>query len=258
VLTLARTMQRLMPRMDRACRPPGFVQRVFSAPPCGSAYVGIAPAEQHEHASANQNRINLCGADGGLSEAGLTQLLALFPAAGVARFNVWVSPGPEMGAVRRWLGDAGLTRVPWVAYHTLTRGVAPAASVATDLTVRAVAADTLASLVDEVTWPDYRRSAGASGYHHFMAFDGERPVASAALYVAEELGYLGMAVTAEAARRRGAQQALIACRIETARALGCRILVSETLSILKSSLGNLRRAGFTPIYDREVYTNASI
>jgi hypothetical protein len=258
VLTLARTMQRLMPRMDRACRPLGFTQHVFDAAPCGTAYVGIAPAEQHEHASANQNRINLCGADGGLSAAGLAQLLVLFPAAGVGRFNVWVSPGPEMDAVRRWLADAGLTRVPWVAYHTLARDAVLAASVATDLTVREVTADTLPSLPDDVMWPDYRRSAGASGYHHFMAFDGARPVASAALYVAEELGYLGMASTAEADRRRGAQQALIAARIETARAVGCRVLVSETLSILTSSLGNLRRAGFTSIYDREVYTNATI
>ena len=47
-----------------------------------------------------------------------------------------------------------------------------------------------------------------------------------------------MAFTAEPDRRRGAQQALIARRIEQATALGCRILVSETLSFLKSSLGN--------------------
>jgi hypothetical protein len=36
-----------------------------------------------------------------------------------------------------------------------------------------------------------------------MAFEGERPVASAALCAFEELGYLGMALTVEPFRRRG-------------------------------------------------------
>jgi hypothetical protein len=31
--------------------------------------------------------------------------------------------------------------------------------------------------------------------------------------------------------------------------------VSETLSFLKSSLGNLRRAGFAPAYDKDVYNS---
>ena len=69
------------------------------------------------------------------------------------------------------------------------------------------------------------------------------------------MGHLCMAFTAEPDRRNGAQQALIARRIETATALGCRILVSETLSFLKSSLGNLRRASFAPVYDKEVYNS---
>jgi hypothetical protein len=86
-----------------------------------------------------------------------------------------------------------------------------------------------------------------------MAFDGNRPVASAVLCTFEELGYLCMARTAEADRGRGAQRALIAKRIEKARALGCRTLVSETLSIVPISLGNLRKAGFKTVYEKEVY-----
>jgi GNAT superfamily N-acetyltransferase len=86
-----------------------------------------------------------------------------------------------------------------------------------------------------------------------MAFDRRRPVASAVLCVSSELGYLSLARTAEPARRRGAQRALIATRIEKARALGCRTLASETLSILPTSLGNLLKAGFQPVYEKEVY-----
>ena len=45
-----------------------------------------------------------------------------------------------------------------------------------------------------------------------MAFDGSRPVATAALAVFEDLGYLLSGATREADRKRGAQQALIAKR----------------------------------------------
>jgi GNAT superfamily N-acetyltransferase len=107
--------------------------------------------------------------------------------------------------------------------------------------------------LEGVIGPEYLRSLGAPGVHHFMAFEGERPVASAVLYAFEELGYLGMALTAEPFRRRGAQSALIAQRIKKAVEVGCKIVVSETLSIAKHSLGNLQKAGFEVAYEKEVY-----
>jgi hypothetical protein len=35
--------------------------------------------------------------------------------------------------------------------------------------------------------------------------------------------------------------------------VGCKIVVSETLSIAKHSLGNLQKAGFEVAYQKEVY-----
>jgi GNAT superfamily N-acetyltransferase len=67
------------------------------------------------------------------------------------------------------------------------------------------------------------------------------------------MGYLMAARTAETHRKRGAQQALIAKRVERAEQIGCSILVSETLTMLEHSLRNLQRAGFQEIYDKEVY-----
>ena len=61
------------------------------------------------------------------------------------------------------------------------------------------------------------------------------------------------AATAESHRQRGAQQALIAARIEQAERIGCSILVSETLTMLEHSLRNLQRAGFQEVYEKEVY-----
>jgi hypothetical protein len=68
-----------------------------------------------------------------------------------------------------------------------------------------------------------------------MAFDGSLPVAVAALVVFEDLGYLFAAATAENDRKRGAQQALIASRVQRAHQIGCSTLVSETLYMLEHS-----------------------
>jgi len=257
-LALPRTMQRIAAAIDACCRPAGAVRQMFDAAPFGSAYVCISPGEESQFASANHNRIYLCGTDGGLTRDGLAQLCGRFAQAGVGRFFVWLTPGPDMEAVRGWLTDAGMARHPHVAYPTLARVAGAAERVATDVEVRELvpdnAKDTLAS-IEGASWPDFRRSLGAPGFFHYIACDRGRAIGSGALQVADDVGHLCMAFTAEADRRRGAQQALIARRIEQATALGCRTLVSETLSFLKSSLGNLRRAGFAPAYDKEVYNS---
>jgi hypothetical protein len=50
----------------------------------------------------------------------------------------------------------------------------------------------------------------------------------------EDIGYLMAAATVESDHQRGAQQALIAKRVEQAERLGCcAVLVSETLSMLE-------------------------
>jgi len=254
---LARTMQRLQAAIDAHCRPATAVRRMFDAAPFGNAYVCISPGEESEFASSSRNRIHLCGADGGLTVDGFAQLCGMFAQAGIGRFFVWLTPGPDMDWVRDWLAAAGMARNPHVAYPTLARLAGAAEPVASEIDVRELVAEdahTLARL-ERASWSDFRRCLGAPGFTHYVACDHDRPIGSAALQVLDDVGHLCMAFTAEADRRHGAQQALIARRIETATALGCRILVSETLSFLKSSLGNLRRAGFVPVYEKEVYNS---
>jgi GNAT superfamily N-acetyltransferase len=257
-VALARTMKRLSAYVDKRCRPQGLIQHTFEAAPFGAACVSISPGEESPYASANRNRIYLCGTDGGLTAEGLARLFKLFDDAGVSRFFVWLSPGPDMNAVRDWLSGSGLSRVAHVAYPTLTRDTSQPAPVFTDLEVRQLAVEDATRAFEHIdgwAWPEFHRSVGAPGMTHFIAYDGNRPVGSAALCVFEGLGCLCMAFTAESDRRRGAQQALISKRIEKATALGCRTLVSETLSFLENSLGNLRKAGFEPVYDKEVYSS---
>jgi GNAT superfamily N-acetyltransferase len=68
-----------------------------------------------------------------------------------------------------------------------------------------------------------------------------------------EIGYLTYATTAEAFRRRGSHTAVIAARIEEARRLGCTLILTKTLTMLRDSYANLTRAGFQVAYEKEVY-----
>lgn len=65
-------------------------------------------------------------------------------------------------------------------------------------------------------------------WHVYVATDCGQVVAAGALYVQGELGWLGFGATAPAYRRRGLQRALLARRLRVARALGCRLVASET------------------------------
>jgi len=202
------------------------------------------------------NRVYLCGTSAGMDAGSIRHLIGLFTAEGIKRFFVWLSPGPDMDIVRGWLAEAGLSRVRRTGYPTLCRiGHAPV-QFNTDLEIREVGVDEISAALEalgETMWPVHVKTAGQQGFLHYVAFDGKRPVAIAALCLFEDLGYLMAAATAESHRRRGAQQALIAKRLERAEQMSCAIQVSETLYMLEHSYRNLRRAGFHEAYENEVY-----
>ena len=256
-LTLALTMKRLAARLDHAWQPPGFISKQYDGAPFGRCYVTIDPSRQGPYASGNRNRVHLCGAEPDLRPEGLARLIDEFTSAGVKRFFVWLSPGPDMDTVRGWLKQAGFApRMQWTRYPTLVRDSLEPPPFQTALVVREARGNDLAvahAAVGDMMWGEYERSFGKDGFTHFMAFDGARPLAIGALAVFERLGYLTLATTAEADRKRGAQSALIAARIAKARALGCTALAVETLTMLEPSLRNLERTGFRVAFEKEVY-----
>ena len=258
-LELAHTMKRLTVWLDRACQPAGFVQKQYDGravrplltsgidpaarrrppPPTGIASISVAPSR-------------------GSTLEGIEQLIDRFRAARVNRFFAWLSPGPHMDAIRGWLEHAGFEpRMQWTRYPTLDRE-SPASRRVQDRTGGEGSdgperSQPRGKTLGDTMWDEFERSAGKIGFHHFMAFDRAHPVAVGALAVFEGLGYLTAAATAESHRQRGAQSALIARRIDRARALGCTVLAVETLTMLQHSMRNLERAGFRVAYEKEVY-----
>jgi N-acetylglutamate synthase-like GNAT family acetyltransferase len=251
ILALASKMRQLAVWIDRNCQPAGFIQHCYSGAPFGNCYVSIDPNRQGPYASGNWNRIHLCGTEPGLSPDGLSRLTEQFSDAGVRRFFVWL-----MDTIRSWLSAAGFSRVSRTGYPTLHRASFEPARFKSELEIREVRPPEIVRARDQLgatMWREYELSAGKEGFFHFMAFDAGRPVAIGALGVFEGLGYLNSAATAESDRKRGAQQALIASRIEKAREVGCSALAVETLTMLEHSLRNLRRAGFQEVFEKEVY-----
>jgi len=253
---LSLKMRRLTQWMDGNCQPGHVARQQFDAPPFGHCYLTIDTERQGSLASFNHNRVYLCGRQAGMEPGSVARWIELFAASNVKQFFVWLSPGPDMPDVRGWLEASGFSRVRHLGYPTLLRSSEEPVRFETELRVCEVGVDEIEAARDQLggtLWAEYARSAGKQGFFHYMAFDDRRPVAIAALAVFEGLGYLFSAATGEADRKRGAQQALIAKRIERAGQAGCSLIVSETLSILEQSLHNLQRAGFRQIYEKEVY-----
>ena len=87
-----------------------------------------------------------------------------------------------------------------------------------------------------------------------VIFDGDVPVAVAALFIKGKVASFLGAATLESHRKMGAQSALLARRIEDANDAGCKWMVSETWEeqpeFHNSSYHNMLRAGFKLAYPR--------
>ncbi len=249
-------LHRLRVWLDRSRRSAPFDTLRFDGPPLGDAYLTFDAASNSPAASFNENRAYLCGTQDGLSAEGPERLVRLFEDRGIKRFFVWLSPGPDASMAHDRLVAAGFSKVAWTRYPTLVARDLAERQVASDLTIREVNPEDVRQAHDalgEALWTDYVVTAGQPGFHHFMAFDGSRPVATAALALFEGVGYLAFASTEPGSRCRGAQQALIARRMKEARRLGCDLLVSETLTMLPHSMANLQRLGFVEAHEKLVY-----
>lgn len=254
---LVARLHRMRPWLDRCRRPDGLQQQCFEHGPCGNAYLSVDVRSDARAASFNENRVYLCGAEGGLQPEGIDHFIRLFRDQGVPRFFVWLSPGPRLVEVQGWLEAAGLEPVIWTRYLTLALAAPDRQPRATRLDVRQVGREQILqarACLGEAIWDDYVATAGQPGFHHFVAYAADgRPVATALLAHHEGLGYLSYAGTVQEFQGQGAQQALIAARVALARQLECTQIASETLTQLVHSLSNLEQLGFVPAHEKRVY-----
>ncbi|MEW1569388.1 GNAT family N-acetyltransferase [Streptomyces sp. NPDC093509] len=97
-------------------------------------------------------------------------------------------------------------------------------------------------------------SVGRPNWQQYAIWDQSRIVATGSIFVDGECADMFGGATLPEARGRGAQSALLAVRILAAQEAGCRWIFAETGSEQpgehNSSLHNMQRIGFRPLYER--------
>ena len=214
------------------------------------------------------NRAFALGLGGGeIAEETLDRVQERYSASAMS-FLVQVTPGADTDELRARLEGRGLRRADnWVKVR---RGADPPPDLHTDLRVEQVGPE-WARPFGEVVCAAFglplehgvltHGLLGAPGWRHYLAFDGDTPVAAGALLVRGQSAWLGLGATLASHRGRGGQGAIMARRIREALALGCSDVFTETGEQTPErpnpSYRNMLRAGFRPLYLRRNYVYRS-
>jgi len=194
----------------------------------------------------------------------IDDIINFYKRAGVKRFFIQLSPHVIQDDLVDLLGDKGFV------YHNnwvkLFRSIKPELPIVdTSFRIKSIG-KAEANIYGEIIynsfdWTDLRlkvwlqKTVGKQGYHHFLALDGELPVAAAALHTTGSFASMAFAGTLEDYRGKGAQSLLLKTRILTALNMGCKYFIAETAepSITKpiASYQNMRRFGFEEAYLRQ-------
>lgn len=209
------------------------------------------------------NRAVGLGVDRPATEAELEAILAWATEHAPPKFCVHRSPRALPSEIPSWLEARGLVvRTRWAK---MLRDVEAPPEERTDLDLVEIRPEGSAAFGAAAAegfglpdWSDWIATmVGRTGWRHYLALDGERPVATGALFVQGDVGWLGFASTLPSHRGRGAQSALLARRIRDAAGLGCRHVATETGEDLPErpnpSFRNMIRAGFEVAYLRDNY-----
>jgi len=173
-------------------------------------------------------------------------------------FYVAVAPGARPPELSDWLETRGLERGwGWMAFR---RGVDAPAHRPTALRLVPVENDEQMAAFARVVRIGYGlpealepviARAPEVGWACWLALDGDEPASAAGIFVAEGAGYLGFAATLAEHRGKGAQNALLAERIEHAARLRCDVVLTETGErrddLPSNSYRNILRAGFQEV-----------
>jgi GNAT superfamily N-acetyltransferase len=210
------------------------------------------------------NRMIGFGAGDTPKQKSITELIRNYQEHGVRRFFVQLSPLASETEVGQLLESHGFR------YHNnwvkLFRRIDPIPVAETVLEIREISTENGLRFGEIVArafdWPAsvvslVADTVGRQGWSHYMAFDGDLPVATGGMFISGVYVWIDFASTLPEYRGKGAQSALLARRIEDAAKLGCKWLVVETAEELPDkpapSYRNMIRSGFETAYLRKNY-----
>jgi GNAT superfamily N-acetyltransferase len=209
------------------------------------------------------NRVLGLGLDGPVTGSDVDELVSEYARVGCSRFFVQLFPGVETQVAEKLRQRGFRIHNRWVK---LWRGIDAPLEADTSLRIEQIGAehaDAFATIASDcLGWPEAARpwielTVGRPHWLHYLAFDGDTPVATAALYASRKIGWIDFAATLPSHRGRGAQGALLARRITDAAARGVKRLTVETAEITTDhdspSYRNVGRHGFRVAYTRPNY-----
>jgi len=215
---------------------------------------------------AQFNRVFGLGVDAPIRPEHLDQVVRSFRPLGHSKARLQLAPAAERRlGVAEALAARGIARAPG-GWTKRARSTADPLAASTDLAI--VEAEHAPGAFGETACagfgvpgfiaPWFEALVGRPNWRTFLAMDGDQPVGTAALYLAEDCGWLGIAAVLPQARGRGGQGALMRRRIEDARAAGKAWAVTETGAPLPGetpgpSYRNMERYGFAEVHLRANY-----
>ena len=194
----------------------------------------------------------------------IEQMLDYYTEQRIKRFAVELSPLARPNKIVSWLEQKGFHESEGTA--KMWRDSSPIQDEHTDFHIERVDATaasdwfTVMSTVftqfrSRKQW--YEARFNVPQWHHYLAYDGDEPVAVAAMYLQDGAAHLTDAATLAPFRRRGIQKAMVNQRVLDGLELRCSWFISETAAPKPSnplvSYRNLRRSGFEMAYIRAKY-----
>lgn len=245
------------------CAPPAFTRPTRTeVKRIGSVVVTLIPALD----TPFFNRILVLGVGRPVTEAVLDEAIGIFRAAGCDNYMAQVSPLAQPDQLPQWLEARGLK--PSRNWAKMYRGDDPAPVIPTDLRLELVdkdQADAFGDLVittfevPAMLHPIMKSMVGQPGWHSYLAYDGQKPVACTSMHIRGDVAWLGNMGTLKKYRKRGAQGALFARCIQDGLALGVKWFITETGEDTPEdpnpSYHNMLRNGFQLAYLRRNYVH---
>jgi len=212
------------------------------------------------------NRVIGLANRGPATAASLDRLVARYRSAGVGEWWLHVSPAGHEAALQQLLVGHGFQLAQRRSWAKMHRDAVPMMPVDCRAEVREIAAGEEGAMAQclcqaydmpAALAPWFTNLAQQPGWHAVAAWLDSRVVGAGFLYIRGEHGWLGAGGVTPAARGLHVHRALMARRIELARAAGCRDLFTETGEAIADeanpSLRNMQACGFTRVCSRLNY-----
>lgn len=227
----------------------------------GGLTISLTPSQPH---CFELNRILGMGGEEPISFDAIMDVVDLYRGAGVSNFLLHVDDRRATPDCIRWLSEAGLAaRRRWMTFTRAPIVPTPAQSQLLVAEIDSLHADSFARICgsgfnfSERFQPVLAGLINRPHWRVFMAFDGEKPVAGAAMFVQDGIAWFDWAATDPNSRQLGAHRALLNARIRAASKMGCRLLVTmvaeDAPSRPQPAFYNVERAGFSAVYSRANY-----